>query len=232
MKREEYRKWLGDISRQREMGFLLWAFGEYEEVIARATGDGFFEIAAEARQMQGVVRTVQGRFDEALPLLEQALADAARCPEETAAVLRGQILRDIGICHIHRGDGWSAIPALEMSFILLRDTWDGNGAAMSRVKQGVAFTLTGQLNEAEGTLEEGIRLLEKHGTPYFQASARLSLAKLLYLRRCFGRSIVLALSTFWWTAAHGHWLKAQSALAFLARAIFGPILWRKGFKIT
>lgn len=232
MKREEYREWLGKVSLQREMGRLEWAFEQYEEVIGRASTDGLFEIAAEACQMQGVIRTVQGRLDETLPLLEQALADAARCPEETAVVLRGQVLRDMGICYIHRGDGQAAIPVLEKSFTILQNTWDKNGAAMSQVKLGVAYAVAGRLDEAEATLEKGIRLLGEYGTPYFRASAELSLAKLLYLRRRFRDAIPLALGTLQWTALHGHWTKAQSALAFLARAIFGPLLWRRSYKIT
>ena len=111
---------------------------------------------------------VDGRYEDALALFEDALAQLAQLGRDQEAA---GLAAKIGHALRRVGRAADAIARMQRGLAVLRDDGEDPAAARLNVELGVALLASGQVREAAEPLERALELAQAHELPEVLAGA-------------------------------------------------------------
>jgi class 3 adenylate cyclase/tetratricopeptide (TPR) repeat protein len=172
----------GSIERariRRKMGVIEQLQGRTDvaaDVFARVAAELPDEASAErARALQnlGDVYWRQGRYDDALGRLREAVAAAERAGDDDA---RAEVLKQLGSVHLARGDLDEALRAYERSHDIYKTIGDVLGEANVHNNIGLVRRRQSRYADALAAHERALAIRQRIGDPLGIGNSRLNVA--------------------------------------------------------
>jgi tetratricopeptide (TPR) repeat protein len=141
------------------------ALSLFQEIIDAARAESDQEILVEALRALGTMQWTQGKMDEAMSNLKEALDISLQSQGDPALI--GKIYQSVGTIHLIRAQYEEAISYYEQAYALLSNT-DPATASGTLMNWGVLYERKGQINNALANYERALDGFRRLGDRYGQ----------------------------------------------------------------
>jgi tetratricopeptide (TPR) repeat protein len=190
------------------------ALSTFEDALARLPSAGQRERALILLEI-GQIRWQQGRYDDAVTTLEQALAAADAADADDA---RADVYKQLGTVYVVKGEADRALDLYAKSLTLYRMLEDVLGEANVNNNMGIVYRKEGRYDEALAAHERALEVRMRIGEPLGIGTSRNNIAQIERARGDYER-------------AESHYAEALATWSAIGYAQ-GVVIGRTGLGLT